>query len=168
MRLYTQHEVMLRAYVKASIPVWSDVDEVMQEVSLAAWRKFSQLNKHSEFGRWACMIARYEILMFRRKHARDRLLLSEDVLQLLAEEGASEIEECQLQLKVLEGCVEKLTEQRKHIVRSAYSPDHSIKSLAKLFGKTEGAFYQLLARIRKELLDCMTSGLAGSGAGHEA
>ena len=47
-----------------------DVDDVMQEVSVAALRKFSTLDDHSAFGAWACLIARYELLSARRRFAR--------------------------------------------------------------------------------------------------
>ena len=43
----------------------------MQEVSLVAWRKFPTLTDPAQFPRWGCVIARYEILKFRRTHARD-------------------------------------------------------------------------------------------------
>ena len=91
LRLWTHHEPELRAFVHASIPQAVEVDEVMQEVSLAAWRKFPALTDPAQFPRWACLIARYEILMARRRHARGRLVLDEDIVAKLAEEGAEEL-----------------------------------------------------------------------------
>ena len=88
--MWTHHEPELRAFVHACIPQAAEVDEVMQEVSLAAWRKFPMLTDHALFPRWACLIARYEILMARRHHARGRLVLDEDIVAKLAEEGAEE------------------------------------------------------------------------------
>ena len=64
----------------------------MQEVSLAAWKKFDQLDDVEEFPVWACVIARYEILMFRRRHARDRLVFSERVYELLADQSLEQVE----------------------------------------------------------------------------
>ena len=63
LRLWTHHEPELRAFVRSCVPRAEDVDEVMQEVSLVAWRKFSSLTGPAEFPKWACLIARYEILM---------------------------------------------------------------------------------------------------------
>jgi len=85
----------------------------MQEVSIAAWRKFSTLDNHGAFGRWACLIARYELLMARRKYARDRLVLSEEVVKLLADEGAEEVSLRDQQLKILDHCIDQLPQQRR-------------------------------------------------------
>ena len=42
--------------------------------------------------KWACVIARFESLAYRRKMARDRLVFREDVLELMADEGVEEID----------------------------------------------------------------------------
>ncbi len=39
----------------------------------------------TQFPRWTCLIARYEILMARRGHARSRLVLDEDLARILVE-----------------------------------------------------------------------------------
>ena len=87
LRLWMQHEPELRAFVRSCCPNAQEVDDVMQEVSVAALRKFSTLDDHSAFGPWACLIARYELLTARRRFARDRLVLDEDIVELLAEEA---------------------------------------------------------------------------------
>src|SRR4051812_26694941 len=108
LRLFMRHEPELRAFVRACLPRAADVDEVMQDVSLVAWRKFSTLTEASQFARWACVIARYEILKFRRSHARNRLVLDEDIMEKLAAEGAEEMPVRHHQLNALEGCIAKL------------------------------------------------------------
>ncbi|EDY17993.1 RNA polymerase, sigma-24 subunit, ECF subfamily [Chthoniobacter flavus Ellin428] len=160
LRLFTHHEPGLRAFVHACLPRAADVDEVMQEISLVAWRKFSTLTEAAQFPRWACLIARYEILTFRRAHARDRLVLDEDIMEKLAEEGAEEMPVRHAQLAALDDCVAKLPRDRGELVLAAYAPEHSIKSLAGRMGRTEASLYQLLARIRQELLRCVERTLA--------
>ena len=81
LRLLARHDPAIRAYVRASIPDPADVADVMQNVSVIAWKKFSVLdNPETDFGRWACVIARYEIMKFRRGKARDRLVLDPDIV----------------------------------------------------------------------------------------
>lgn len=162
LRLWTHHEPELRAFVRSCCPRAQEVDEVMQEVSVVAWRKFSSLDESKAFGPWACMIARYELLMARRRHARDRLVLAEDVVKLLAEEGAGEMSLRHLQLEVLDTCIGKLPRERRELALAAYSQDTSIRELAAQMGRSEGALYQLLARIRKQLFDCMNRSLEQS------
>ena len=44
-RALTRHERVIRAYIRGTgITRPEDVDEIMQEVSLAAWKKFDQLD----------------------------------------------------------------------------------------------------------------------------
>lgn len=86
LRLWMRHEPSLRAFVRSCCPKAQEVDDIMQEVSVAALRKFSTLDDHAAFGTWACLIARYELLSARRRFARDRLVLAEDIVELLAEE----------------------------------------------------------------------------------
>ncbi len=160
LRLWTHHEPELRAFVRACVPGAAQVDEVMQEVSLVAWRKFPALTESAQFPRWACLIARYEILMSRRAHARDRLVLDEDILEKLAEEGAEEMPLRRQQLDALDDCIAKLPRERRDLALAAYAPGASMKELASQLGRTEGSFYQLLARIRQELLRCVQRALA--------
>ena len=161
LRLWMRHEPELRAFVRSCCPKAQEVDDVMQEVSVAALRKFSTLDDHGAFAPWACLIARYELLSARRRFARDRLVLAEDVLELLADEGAQELPLRQQQLRVLDRCIEKLPLERRELALAAYAKDTTIREMARQLKRTEGSLYQLLARIRKELHRCMTLALAG-------
>ena len=162
LRLWTRHEPELRAFVRSCCPRAQEVDEVMQEVSVVAWRKFSSLDNSQAFGPWVCMIARYELLMARRRHARDRLVLAEDVVKLLAEEGKEEMSLRHRQLEVLDDCLKKLPPERRDLALAAYSRDTSIRELATQLGRTEGSLYQLLSRIRMQLFDCINRSLEHS------
>ncbi len=155
LRLWTRHEPELRAFVHACLPKAADVDEVMQNVSLVAWQKFPSLDNHALFPRWACLIARYEVLMARRRHARSRLVLDEDIAETLAEEACDEMSIRHQQLEALDRCIKKLSDERRTLALAAYAPETSIKALAARSGRTEGALYQLLARIRQELHACV-------------
>lgn len=160
LRLFTRHEPELRAFVRSCLPRPYDVDEVMQEVSLVAWRKFGDLDDRSRFAPWACLIARYEILKYRRAHARNRLLLDESVIEALADEAAAEMPLHDRRLAALEGCVDKLPGPRRELVIAAYTVGTSQKDLARRLGRTEGALHQLLFRIRQELWRCVELTLA--------
>mgnify|MGYP001550283804 FL=1 len=162
LRLWMQHEPELRAFVRSCCPKAQEVDDVMQEVSVAALRKFSTLDDHSAFGAWACLIARYELLSARRRFARDRLVLAEDIVELLADEGAEELPLRHRQLRALDQCINKLPRERRELALAAYAKDTTIRELAAQLKRTEGSLYQLLSRIRKELYRCMESTLPGA------
>ncbi|MDF1813096.1 MAG: sigma-70 family RNA polymerase sigma factor [Verrucomicrobiales bacterium] len=157
-RALTRHERVIRAYIRgAGITRPEDVDEIMQEVSLVAWRKFDQLDNADEFPVWACVIARYEILMFRRRHARDRLVFSEKVYELLAEQSLEEVSSSmkEKRLNQLQQCVENLPPASRELVTAAYQPGSTIDKLASQLGKKTNTVYQQLWRIRRALEQCV-------------
>ena len=71
-RLFLRNEGKVRGFVRAMMASDVGVDDLVQEVALVAWRKFSDLKEGEEFGLWACVIARYEVLKWRRTHAGNR------------------------------------------------------------------------------------------------
>jgi RNA polymerase sigma-70 factor, ECF subfamily len=160
LRLFTRHEPELRAFVRSCLPAQDDVDEVMQETSLAAWKKFHTLPDPKQFPRWACLIARYEILKRRRAKERDRFVLDEDVINALVDEAADDMSLRGRQLAALEACIGKLPKERRELSLAAYAPGMSKKVLARQLQRSEGSVYQLLARIRQELWRCVEATLA--------
>ena len=155
-QLLAKHEPEIRAFIRASLPSSHDVAEVMQNVSLIAWKKFSELdNAETDFAPWTCVIARFEILKYRRNLARDRFVLDESIIEQLCEEGEAETALRSQQIAQLEVCLQKLPQERRDLAIKAYSPGVSIKSLAQQCGRKPDALYQLLRRIRQELEACI-------------
>jgi len=162
LRLWTHHEPGLRAFVGSCSPNSAEVDEVMQDVSIAAWKKFHTLDDHSAFAPWVFTVAKYELLMTRRRHARNRLVLSNDIVETLAKEAAEEVTLRHQQLDALDNCIEKLPTERQELALAAYRKETSIRDIAKQQGRSEGSLYQLLSRIRKQLFQCMEQTLSQS------
>lgn len=156
-RQFTRHEASVRAFVRSMMARTEHVDEIMQEVSIVAWRKFEKGLSESgdEFLRWICMIARFEVLKFRRGLARDRLVLDEDIIALLADEGIGEVNLRTRQRQALESCLQKLSHAHRELVLRAYTAGQSIKLLSEEIGKSPDSVYQLLRRIRTKLLGCI-------------
>src|SRR4051794_33514348 len=88
LRLYTAHEAAIRAFVRRLVPTRQDADDVMQEVAVVLWGKFGARPAEAPFRAWAFEVARIEVLGWRRDKGRDRLVLDEDVISLVAEETA--------------------------------------------------------------------------------
>jgi RNA polymerase sigma-70 factor (ECF subfamily) len=161
--LLLRHEPMVRAAIRAVVHRAEDVDEVMQAVSLVAWRKFDSLTDHEGFGRWACVIARYEVLKFLRSRARDRLMLDESLVERILTEGEDEDAIRRRRLSLLERCLEKLPQERRELLLHVYSPGCTTRAVAERLGKSEDSLYQLLRRLRLELKRCVEQGLAEEG-----
>jgi RNA polymerase sigma-70 factor (ECF subfamily) len=161
--LLLRHEPMVRAAIRAVVHRAEDVDEIMQAVSLVAWRKFDTLADRDAFGRWACVIARYEVLKFLRGRARDRFVLDEGLVERILAEGEEEIGARRRRMTLLERCLEKLPEPRRELLLQAYTPGCTTRAMARRLGRSEDALYQLLRRLRLELKQCVEQALADEG-----
>lgn len=153
-RLFVTHEGRLRGFLRTLLTDWDDVDEVMQETSIIAWRKFAQFDIGTNFMAWAAAIARFEALKHRRKQARDRLVFSEDIFDMLADESLEEADTLTAHRSALGKCLEKLDERQKELLHLAYQPGVKFHEVAEKAGKSAQAFYKTIQRMRAMLLDC--------------
>ena len=151
--LLSKHGGMLRGMIRNGVR--TEVDEVMQRVSLIAWKKFGQLNDPSDFPKWAAAIARFEIMKFRRERARDRLQFNDRVTQMLITEPIEETEVRDHRIHLLEECLNELPQDRRELLMQAYGSESSMKKLAELIGRTPEALYQMMSRLRMTLLLCV-------------
>ena len=153
-RLFVTNEGRLRGFLRTLLRDWNDVDEVMQETSLIAWRKFSQFDVTTNFMAWAAAIARFEALKHLRKQSRDRLVFNDEILDLLAEESLEKVDTLEHHCSALGKCLEKLDSRQKELLQLAYQPGVKFHEVAEQAGKSAQAFYKTIQRMRATLLDC--------------
>jgi len=155
LRALTAHEPAVRAYVRRLVPARADADDVMQEVAIVLWEKFGEFKEGAEFRPWAFGIARYKVLSWLRDKGRDRLVLSEEVVEMIAEETAQDDSRLEKQRRALEACTQKLEPDQRQLLMQAYQPESQIQTLAATSGRSVAGFYQWLHRVRRLLLDCI-------------
>lgn len=155
LRAFTTHEPAIRAFVRRLVPTRADADDVMQEAAIVLWEKFGEFCEGTEFRAWAFGVARFKVLSWLRDKGRDRLALSEDVVELLADEAAYDEPRLDRQRAALETCAEKLAPEHRDLVMAAYQPDARIQEVAASSGRTVAGFYQWLHRMRRLLLECV-------------
>jgi RNA polymerase sigma-70 factor (ECF subfamily) len=155
LRGFAAQEPANRAYVRRLVPSRADADDVMQEVAVVLWEKFDQFRDGGDFRAWAFGVARFEVLAWLRDKGRDRLVLAEDVVELIAEESAHEEPRLAMQRAALEDCIEKVAPDQRELLMQAYQPDSRIQDVAGASGRTVAGFYQWLHRMRRLLLDCV-------------
>lgn len=163
LRLFTANEPAIRAFVRRLVPTRADAADVMQEVSLVLWRKFDRTLDGSDFRKWAFGVARYETLAWLRDKARDRHVLAQDVLEVLATEAAQNETRLEAQREALEDCLGKLRVRDRELVVAAYAPDARMQQVAERSGRTLSAFYQWLHRTRQRLVQCTRRALVTEG-----
>jgi RNA polymerase sigma-70 factor (ECF subfamily) len=154
-RLFAANEPAIRAFVRRLIPTREDTNDVMQEVAVAIWRKFKPQYGNEDFRRWAFGVARFEVLAWRRDKARDRHILDEDVLNLLADDALVCENSLDSKRDAMTNCLDKLAAPQRELLLAAYEEHQSIQAVAKRSGRSVQGFYQWLYRVRTALLDCV-------------
>lgn len=153
--LFVAHEVRLRGFLRAMLPAWSDVDEVLQETSLLAWRKFGQFERGTSFMAWVTTIARFEALDHLRRRGREQRVFSPAVLELLAQEAASDADALERERAALDHCLGKLEPAQREALLLAYQPGARQHETAARTGRSVQGFYKLVQRLRSRLLECI-------------
>ena len=160
-RLLTQHQAALRAFIVTLMPGSPDVGDVLQETNLALWNKRERYAEGTNFHAWAHAVARLEVLRQRRRTRRTgTFALSDEVLEKLARESPPPQTD-EAYLRALEGCMAKLDDEHREMISWRYSAGKSLQALAERRGETPGALRISLMRIRRALRQCVEQQIAG-------
>jgi len=155
MRLWVRHQSQVYAYIRALVFRRADAEDVLQEVAIVLWRKFDQFVPGSRFDQWAYRVARNQVLYYRQKSTRDRLLFSQELMDQLADELAASHPARGEYLDALESCLDGLPEDDRALVQQRHEPGATNRSVSKLRGKSESAISRALDRIYLALLQCI-------------
>lgn len=155
-----QHEDSLRVFVRSLLFTRDEEREVMQDVAVVLWRKFDGSMDSQAFCRWAFGVARMEALAFRRDRARDRHVFGDDVFELLSQTVSDQSEALEAERRALDSCLQKLPDDQRQLVQTAYAPGVRIDDLASRLGRTSMALYKTLHRIRLMLMECTRRALS--------
>jgi RNA polymerase sigma-70 factor (ECF subfamily) len=163
-RQFVASEPRLRAFLRSLLPRWDDVDDVLQETSVVAWRKFGQFEAGSSFTNWVFSIGRFEALKHLRHRVRSPLVFSDEVWELLAEEASEEVERLEAERRALAHCLERLEPAQRELLEKSYQPGARFHQVAAQAGRSATAFYKVVQRLRAALLDCIERRLRQEGA----
>lgn len=154
--LLMAHQGQIFGYIYAAVRNLDDADELYQQTSLVLWRKFSHYQLGSDFARWACKAAKYEILHFQRDRRRSAICFSDQALTNLAEAQTSRDDEMGVfEQQILAECVNELSPDDQQVVRLRYGQQNSIKQVADTLQRSVQTLYNSLSRIRRALFDCV-------------
>jgi len=164
-KLFSKHEPALRRFVRSLVYSWDDVDDVMQNTGLVLWRKFSDFDPETNFMNWASVVARFEVLTWKRDRARDRHVFDDELISMLAEESDAESEKLIAHRRALDSCLEKLPEELRRVVVAAYEPGVKLNEVAEKIGSSATGFYKKLRRTRESLMACIEAEVASQEGG---
>ena len=154
-RLLRQHDRRLAAYVHSLVPNWSEADDVIQETSIRLWEQFDRFDRNADFGAWACTIAKYMVLTSRQKSRNAHQYFRDEVLDLMGTTISTVDDEVSERHEALQLCVEKLPAKGRDLLTAYYASEMSPAEVAASSGRTTGAVYTSLSRIRRQLQECI-------------
>ena len=164
MRMFVAHEPELRAFLRTLLPSWELVDDVLQEASVVMWSKLDQLENEEGFVPWAKVIVRFKAMHARRSVARDRLVLSEETVAMLAEDTPdSNYERIHSERRALDLCLQKLSLENRCLVLMPYQRSGALSELAQRTNRSVNSLYKLLGRLREKLRLCVEQELIMKG-----
>jgi RNA polymerase sigma-70 factor (ECF subfamily) len=161
-RIVRLYALPLRSYLASQVHHLDDVDDLAQEVFLAALGSLATFRRGDDFGAWLRGIARNKLLVHfrsqsRRKHALQRFrdevtALVQDELERAAASDRAETIERLLQ------CIAELPERLRRVVRAGLDGDKPAE-LAKALSTTVGVVYNLHYRANQLLRECLRKGV---------
>ncbi len=157
---FAENQHAIYAYTRTLVHNRSDAEDIMQNVSIALWKKWHTFDPATSFLRWAFAVAFIEILRYRRKSAKDRLWFSEPLLELLSADFPQVAEVHSNRLDALSLCLEKLDNEDRRLIEIRYRQSGSAQSLADEFNKPLSTIYKMLLRVRQSLRNCINRSLA--------
>ena len=163
MSLFMSSEQAIRIYVRSLLLSSQDVDDLMQNIGLACWHKFDQFDTEGsalDFTRWCCVISRFEVLQFRRSRARDRLVLSDEIIELLATHAEQHLEQSEAERRALRICLKKLAEPDRRLLLSTHTKGDSISRIASESNQKVRRLYSKVNIIRSQIADCVRANLS--------
>jgi RNA polymerase sigma-70 factor (ECF subfamily) len=161
--LLLEHQSALLRYILPLVGNLDDAQDVFQQTALALWQKFGQYDPARPFLPFAKRFAHNEVLMHYRnkqKHTSRATFLTKELIETLAEEQAEQ-DPGEPRRLALQSCLEALPEADRRLLDERYSESgKTIDRLAGETGRKANVLYKALARIRRQLLRCVSEKLA--------
>lgn len=158
--LLTAVQLPLLVYVRSLLPGELAAREVAQQTNARIWEMRGEFETGTNFKAWVFQIARYEVLSYRKRAARDsRLVFSGELEHTLAEELTAPAEETLLRQDALRECLGKLKSEDRELLMHRYGSGQTLSEYAAVVGRSVGGLKVTLHRLRTTLLHCIQRNL---------
>lgn len=165
--LVHEHDLGLRAFVRACTQNAAEADDLVQETFITAWRRLDEYDRARPFAGWLRGIARHNVNAYFRERAALRQhehVLSPEAVAAIADEferlnrppRGEVYRDC---FAALRECLETLGGAEREVVHRAYRDNQACRAIAGDLGQTVEAVKKRLQRARAALRDCILSKL---------
>lgn len=157
-QLLTNEQDFLHALIRTiGVPV-SDAADVLQSSNIYLIKNADKFIPGTNFRAWSAKVARYRCLgYFRSQKIRPMVNLSEQAIDLIAEEACHQYDETADQLAKLKNCLSQLPSKHSDLIHAIYNEGQTLKDYASIQNKSHSAIRKTISRIRQSLKDCIES-----------
>jgi len=160
-RIVRDYALPLRSYLASQVHHMDDVDDLAQEVLLAALESLPTFRRGDDFGTWLRGIARNKLLTYYRSTARRTRAMQrfqESVARLIEDDlGRASADRSDVIERLL-ACIARLPERLRRVVRAGLNGSKPAE-LAGELSTTVGVIYNLHYRANQLLRECLKKGL---------
>jgi RNA polymerase sigma-70 factor (ECF subfamily) len=153
--LITEFQGRLFGYILSLLGDVDQSNDVLQETNLVLWKKSDEFQIGSNFKAWSFRVAHFQIMAFRQRQLRDRLVFDDEMLERIVSEANDRDEVYEHRMKLLETCIVQLPERSREALCLFYEKGESLESIAARLKRKANAVGQMLFRIRKSLIECV-------------
>ncbi len=166
-QLVRLHQAKVRCYLGRFVRGMDVVDDLAQETFIAAYRNLATYRQQSTLGLWLLGIARNLALKHLRDEQRRRTQEADTFEAALSKwtEERMDVDEAaavrhEQVVKALRNCIDGLQKHSAGMIRDAYFKGRTAAEIAQETGKSEGAVWVTMMRIRQALRDCIGAQMA--------
>jgi RNA polymerase sigma-70 factor (ECF subfamily) len=152
LQVITEFQGRLFGFVLAMLGDVDQANEVLQETNLVLWRKSDEFEPGSDFKAWSFRVAQFQVMAFRQRQIRDRLVFSDEVIEQFSRDAAAQDEAYEQRIELLGTCIDSLSERNRDVLCRFYDQGESLDTIAASLKRTANAVGQMLFRIRRSLI----------------
>ncbi len=153
--MWASAQPLVTSYIASITGKFHDTEDLVQKVAIAAFKKHSEYDASRPFNSWVVGIARLEILRWRRDHARDRHVFSDETITRIERSHVILSGELDERRAALQACFAKLEGRARRFIEMRYLRDMTSQAIAKQSGLEAAAVRSMLYRVRQSLLKCI-------------
>jgi RNA polymerase sigma-70 factor (ECF subfamily) len=162
-RLFIDGQREILRYILSFVPNVDDSHEILQETAAELWKKFDEYDPGRPFVPWARRFAFVQVLRYREQKVRQSKYLSLDVINRIAAVRQEEAEALEDRRLALVTCLERLGDPERFLVEQRYACRIPVVKLSEVTGQEISTLYKALARIRRQLFDCINRRMGREG-----
>jgi RNA polymerase sigma-70 factor, ECF subfamily len=162
-QLFVQNQRRIFAHILTILPRLADAEEVFQQTCVIILGKMSQFTPGTDFVRWACQIAQYEVYNYRRRLTADRLCFDTALLKEIAACHLEHSDRLDAELDALRKCAQSLPLADRQLIQQRYSRKVTSRALAAELGRPANTVYKAIRRIRRALRQCIERAVKEDG-----